>query len=45
MDSLRLKQQLPSVQLTCLEDALMDIEHGVTSRQQGMSSSKERLGQ
>ena len=45
MDSLRLKQQLPMVQLTSLEDALMDIEHGVTSRQQGMSSSKERLGQ
>ncbi len=45
MDSLRLLQQLPSVQLTSLKDALLDIEHGITSRQQGVNSSTERLGQ
>ncbi|KAA6429698.1 MAG: methionine adenosyltransferase 2 subunit beta-like [Trebouxia sp. A1-2] len=45
MDSSRLLQQLPSVKLTSLEDALLDIEHGVSSRHNGVNSSKERLGQ
>ena len=45
MDSSRLLRQLPSVKLTSLEDALLDIEHGVSSRHNGVNSSKERLGQ
>ena len=45
MDSTRLSLQLPSVKLTTLANALMDIEHGVASRQQGVNSSTERLGQ
>lgn len=45
MNSQRLLKQLPSVRLTSLEGALLDIEHGITSRQQGVNSSTERLGQ
>ena len=45
MDSTRLLQFLPTMHLTSLEDALLDIENGVASRQQGVNSSKERLGQ
>ena len=45
MDSSRLSMQLPSVRLTSLGSALMDIEHGVASRQPGVNSSNERLGQ
>ena len=45
MDSTRLAQQLPAVQWTSLSDAMLDIEYGSASRQQGVNSSKERLGQ
>ena len=45
MDSTRLGQQLPTIHLTSLSDALLDVEHGVASRQRGVNSSKERLGQ
>ena len=45
MDTSRLRQQLPNVVITSFDDALTDIEHGVASRQQGINSSKERLGQ
>ncbi|KAL3155375.1 hypothetical protein ABBQ38_010936 [Trebouxia sp. C0009 RCD-2024] len=45
MDSTRLALRLPLVKLTSLDNALLDIEHGVASRQQGVNSSEERLGQ
>lgn len=45
MDSSQLLKQLPSVRLTGLEVALLDIEHGLVSRHDGVNSSTERLGQ
>ena len=44
MDSTLLQQELPSVRLTRLQDALVDIAHA-TARQDGLDSSTERLGQ